>query len=95
MATPKILLLSRRSLEHNYEKLKEFLDGVQVQMAVAVAPEDAEAARKLTDAVAQFQHTTAIVADFEVDMAVNDDGSTEILGMTYIREKEPSLITEA
>jgi hypothetical protein len=95
MATPKILLISRRTLEHNFEPLKERLTGINIQMAVAITPEDAAAAQKLTEAVGQFQYTTAIVADFTADMAVNDDGSTELLGYTPVVPKEPSLITEA
>lgn len=94
MATPKILLLSRKTLEHNFEKLQSYLEGVGVQMAVAVSPEDAQAAKKLTDAVAQFQYTTAIVADFAADVVIDDEGKTEFLGFTVISEKEPSLITE-
>jgi len=88
-------LISRRTLEHNYDAFKEHLGGVNVQMAVAVTPEDAEAARKLTDAVAQFQHVTAIVADFVADMALNEDGSIETLGYTPVITAEPPIITEA
>ena len=95
MATPKILLISRRTLEQNADALKEQLAGLNVQMAVAVSAEDAAAAQNLTDAVAQFQYVTAIVADFEADMAVNDDGSTELLGYTPVLQTQPSLITEA
>jgi molybdopterin/thiamine biosynthesis adenylyltransferase len=95
MATPRILLVSRHTLEANADKFKEHLAGLNVQMAVAVTPEDAEAAKKLTDAVAQFQYVTAIVADFEADMAINDDGSTELLGYTPVLSHEPPIITEA
>lgn len=95
MAIPKILLISRRTLEANPDALKERMAGLEVQMAVAVTPEDAEAAKKLTEAIAQFQYTTAIIADFEADMAINDDGSTSLLGYTPVIQQEPTLITEA
>jgi hypothetical protein len=93
--TPRIYLISRRTLNHNFDALKERLAGVNVQMAVAVSAEDAEAAKKLTEAVAQFQHVTAIVADFVADMAVNEDGSIETLGYTPVLAAEPPIITEA
>jgi hypothetical protein len=93
--TPRLYLISRRTLEHNFEAFKEHLGGVNIQMAVAVSPEDKEAALKLTEAVAQFQHVTAIVADLTADMAINDDGSVELLGYTPVVQNEPSLITEA
>lgn len=92
MSTPRLLLISRRTLEHNYDALKERLAGLEVQMAVAVSHEDAEAARKLTEAVGQFQYVTVIVADFEADMAINEDGSTELLGYTPVVVQEPLII---
>lgn len=95
MSIPKIYLISRRTLEHNLDALKERLTGVDVQMAVAVSPEDKDAALKLTEAVAQFQHVTAIVADFVADMAVNEDGSVETLGYTPVLSTESPIITEA
>lgn len=94
MPIPRILLISRKSLEHNEAAIKEQLSAYGVQMAVAASPEDAEQAKKLTDVVAQFQHVTAIVADFDADTAVNDDGTIEVIGITVLRDKEPSLITE-
>lgn len=95
MATPKLLLISRRSLDHNLDAVQERLRGINIQLAVALAPEDADAAKKLTEAVAKFEYVTAIVADFEADMAVNDDGTTEMLGYTPVLTAEPKLITEA
>ena len=95
MATPRVLLLSRRSLDHNLEAVQERLRGINIGMAVAMAPKDAAAARKLTEAVAKFEYVTVIVADFEADMAVNDDGTTEMLGYTPVLTTEPKLITEA
>jgi hypothetical protein len=94
MSTPKILLVSRRTLEAHPDKFKE-LAGVDVQMAVAASPADAEAAKKLTEAVAQFQYVTAIVADFEADLAINEDGSVSPIGYTPVIQKDPDLITEA
>lgn len=94
MPIPRILLISRKSLIHNEAALKEHLSAFGIQMAVAVAPEDAEQAKKLTEAIAQFQHVTAIVADFDADTVVNEDGSIDVIGLTVLRDKEPSLITE-
>lgn len=98
MNAPKILLISRRTLIRNPEKLKEQLAGVNVQMAIAVAPEDAQLAREeLTEAVGQFQHVTAIVADFEADLAIDENGKIEVIGFTPLAGpiEEPKLITEA
>jgi hypothetical protein len=94
MPIPRILLISRKSLEHAEEAIKEQISAYGVQMAVALSPEDAEQAKKLTEAVAQFQHVTAIVADFPIDMAINDDGSLEVIGTITATPQEPSLITE-
>jgi hypothetical protein len=90
----KILLLSRRTLKEHGDALKPFLDVIPVQMAVACAPEDAEEARKLTDAVATFNLNTAIVADFLADLIVNEDGSIEPIPLVVDAEPEPALITE-
>jgi hypothetical protein len=94
MPIPRILLISRKSLVHNEEAIKEQLASFGVAMAVAVAPEDAEQAKKLTEAIGQFQHVTAIVADFPFDAAICEDGSVEVLGMTVEKPaEEPTLIT--
>lgn len=95
MGVPRVLLISRRTLDHNFEAFQERLRGINIQMAVALAPEDAEAAKKLTEAVAKFEYVTAVVADFEADMAINEDGSTEMLGYTPVLSTEPPIITEA
>lgn len=90
----KILLISRKTIQEREAELNPFLGIVPVQMAVALAPEDAEAARKLTEAVAQFQHNTAIVADFVGDLLVNEDGSIEPIPLVVEAQPEPKLITE-
>jgi hypothetical protein len=94
MPIPRILLISRKSLECAEEAVKEQIAAYGVMMAVALSPEDAEQAKKLTEAVAQFQHVTAIVADFPIDMAINEDGSVEVIGVITPTPQEPSLITE-
>lgn len=94
MPIPRIVLISRKSLEHAEDALKQALGGVSVSMAVAVSPDDAVQAQKLTEAVAQFQHITAIVADFPFDMIVDEEGKCEVIGMVAPTEAVPSLITE-
>jgi hypothetical protein len=89
----KILLISRKTIQEREAELKPFLGVVPIQMAVAVSPEDADAAKKLTEAVATFNHTTAIVADFMGDLIINEDGSVEPLPLVSAAEPEPALIT--
>lgn len=91
----KILLISRKTIQEYKDKLEPFLSLVPVQMAVACAPDDAEEARKLTDAVAQFQGNTAIVADFLGDLVINEDGSVEPLPLLAEAPAEAPLVTEA
>jgi hypothetical protein len=88
------LLIGRKTLQDHSEALKPFLGIVPVQMAVACAPEDADEAKKLTDAVGQFNLNTAIVADFPADLIVNEDGSIEPIPLVVNAEPEPALITE-
>jgi hypothetical protein len=90
----KVLFIGRKTLQDHSEALKPFLGIVPIQMAVALTPEDADLARKLTDAVATFNHTTAIVADFPADLIVNEDGSIEPIPLVVDAEPEPALITE-
>jgi hypothetical protein len=90
----KLLFVGRKTLKDHEEALKPFLNVVPVQMAVALSPEDAELARKLTDAVATFNHTTAIIADFPADLIVNEDGTIEPLPLVIDTPTEPTLITE-
>lgn len=94
MAIPKIVLVARKSLENGEEALKEQLAIFHIKMAIAVTPEDAEQAKKLTEAVAQFQHVTAIVADFPLDMIIDEDGVVTPLGVVVPKVEEPQLITE-
>lgn len=96
MPIPRIYLLSRKNIEQHADAIKEALP-LPVQMAIALSPEDAEQAQKLTEAVAQFQHVTAIIADFPIDLVINEDGSTTILGIVTPKgeEEAPKLILEA
>lgn len=94
MPIPRILLISRNSLAHAEAAVKEEIANYGIAMAVALSPEDAEQAKKLTEVVAQFQHVTAIVADFPFDMAISEDGQCEIIGMAIPKQQEESpLIT--
>jgi hypothetical protein len=90
----KILFIGRKTIAEHDAALAPFLKVVPIQMAVALTPEDADLARKLTDAVATFNHTTAIVADFPADLIVNEDGSIEPIPLVVDAEPEPALITE-
>lgn len=95
MAVGKVLLISRRTLKDHPDALAPFLQVIPVQMAVALSPEDAELAKALTPAVASFQHTTAIVADFLGDILVHEDGSIEPIPLAVEAPEEPKLIIEA
>jgi hypothetical protein len=75
MATPRILLLSRKAIEDQLPQLQELLNVVPVSMAIAQSDADKDAALKLTQTVCTFNQVTAIVADFPACIAVNDDGS--------------------
>jgi hypothetical protein len=90
----KILLIGRQTLREQVDGLKPFLGVVPVTMAVALAPEDAEQAKKLTDAVAVFNNNTAIIADFPADLVINEDGSIEPIPLVLDAEPTPALITE-
>jgi hypothetical protein len=93
MATPRILLLSRKAAEEQLPQLQELLNVVPVSMAIAQSDADKDAALKLTPTVATFNQVTAIVADFPACIAVNDDGSiSPILLEEPQPEKETPLI---
>jgi predicted class III extradiol MEMO1 family dioxygenase len=61
MATPRILLLSRKAAEEQLPQLQELLNVVPVSMAIAQSDADKDAALKLTPTVATFNQVTAIV----------------------------------
>jgi hypothetical protein len=90
MATPRILLLSRKAIEEQLPQLQELLNVVPVSMAIAQSDADKDAALKLTPTVATFNQVTAIVADFPTCIAVNDDGS---ISPILLEEPQPEAQT--
>lgn len=74
MAAPKIVLLARRDIRDNLDAVQAFFQTCPLQMAVASSNEDAEEAQKLTNAVAKFQHFTAIVADYPASLVIDENG---------------------
>lgn len=95
MNTPKVILLSRRDLATQLDAVKKFTELYPITMAVAVSPEDAQEALKLTPAVAGFQQLTALVADFPASLIINEDGSIEPLELAGEQSEETPLITLA
>lgn len=94
MPQPRILLLSRKAIDEQHPSLLAFLSTVPPSMAIAQTDADKDAAQRICETVATFQHCTAIVADFAGCMAVNDDGSTEPIVLPEIPvEIESPLVT--
>lgn len=89
VATPRILLLSRKAIESRHPELLAFLATVPVSMCVAQCEADKNASMKICDHIATFTGTTAIVADFVGCMCVNDDGSAEAIVLPEIQESVP------